>query len=64
MLQLLDSLAEVCHPLDDSEPRWHRVASPALGDDAWGMGDGGWGMGDGGGREHIDQYASTERALN
>ena len=32
LLQLLDSLTEVSHPLDDGQTRGHRVAAPRLGD--------------------------------
>lgn len=34
LLQLFDSLAEVCHPLNHSHGGWNSVATPATRDDA------------------------------
>ena len=36
LLQLFDSLTEVCHPLDHSHGGWNCVATPAAREDAWG----------------------------
>lgn len=36
LLQLFDSLTEVCHPLDHSHGGWNCVPTPAAREDAWG----------------------------
>jgi len=36
LLQLFDSLTEVCHPLDHCHGGWNCVATPAAREDAWG----------------------------